>query len=56
MSNKKTGNGVGPIVKALLVTVFKLLAIVFAFIFRIAGLILTKISELLEKTYSHGNH
>jgi hypothetical protein len=56
MSHAKSGNGIGQIVKALVVTFFKLLALVLSFVCKITGLILTKISELLEKLSGHGNH
>ncbi len=56
MSNSKSGNGIGQIAKALVVTFFRFLAIVIAFVCKITGLILTKFSELLEKMASYGNH
>jgi hypothetical protein len=56
MSHAKTGNGIGQIVKALVVTFFRLLALAISFVCKIAGLILIKISELMEKLSGHGHH
>ncbi len=56
MSHSKTGNDVGNMVKSLVVTFFKFLFIVLAFLLRICGLILTKLAELLSKSSDHGNH
>jgi hypothetical protein len=56
MSHSQKGSGIGQIIKALVVAFFKLFAIVLAFICKLAGLILTKISEILEKPSGHGNH
>jgi hypothetical protein len=53
MSHTKNSPVAG-ILKTLVVTFFKLLAIVIAFTCKIAGLILTKISELFEKLAGHG--
>ena len=57
MSHSKIGNGLGQIVKALIVASLKLVAIALAFVCKIAGMILTKISEILEKISGYGtNH
>ena len=53
MSNTK-GNGIGPLIKYLVITLLKLVAIVLAAGFKILALVLSKISELLEKISGHG--
>jgi hypothetical protein len=55
MSNNK-GGGIGHIIKALVVTTLKLICLVVGVILKIAGLILTKASEILEKLSGYGNH
>jgi len=55
MSHSK-GTGIGTIVKSLLITFFKLLAIVIAFTCKIVGLLITKLGEIFEKLSGHGNH
>lgn len=49
-------SGIGPIVKSLLVTALKLVAIAMAFTCKILGLVLTKIGELFENLSGHGSH
>ena len=57
MSNsKEKGSGIGPLVKSLVVTVIKLVAVTLAFTCKIVGLVITKIGELLEKLSGNGNH
>jgi hypothetical protein len=55
MSNSKA-TGIGPIVKSLVVTFFKLLAIVISFTCKVASLLIAKIGEIFEKLSGHGNH
>ncbi|MCW3120852.1 MAG: hypothetical protein JWQ38_344 [Flavipsychrobacter sp.] len=55
MSHSKN-TGIGTIVKSLLITTFKLIAIVIAFTCKILGLVLTKTAELFEKLSSNGSH
>jgi hypothetical protein len=50
------GTSMGPIVKSLLLTMLKLIAIALAFACKIIGLIITKIGEIFEKLSGHGNH
>ena len=54
MSNSKTG--VMQILKSLLVTFFRLVAIVISFTCKILGLVITKVGEFFEKLSSNGNH
>lgn len=56
MSHTKTGNGIGSIVKALVVTFFKLLAIAIAFTCKILSLLIAKIGEIFEKLSGNGNN
>jgi hypothetical protein len=56
MSNNTKGNGIANVIKALLSTVFKLIAIVLAVTLKIGGLILIKCSEIFEKLSGHGSH
>jgi len=56
MSHTKKNTGVTPIVKAMVVTSLRLLAIALAFVCRLGGLILTKLSELFEKASGHASH
>ena len=56
MAHTKTGNGIGQIVKALVVTFFKLTAIVIAFTCKILSLLIAKIGEVFEKLSGHGNN
>ena len=55
MSQAK-GTGFGQIVKSLVVTAFKLLAIAIAFTCKIVGLLITKLGEVFEKLSGHGDH
>jgi hypothetical protein len=56
MSHSKIETGITTIVKAMVVTSLRLLVMALAFICRIAGLILTKLSELFEKASGHVSH
>lgn len=42
--------------KTVFITILKLAAIVIAFAFKVAGLIITKIGEVFEKLYNNGTH
>lgn len=55
MSNEKE-NGIAHMIKTLLATALKFIAIVIAVILKIGGLILTKCSEIFEKLSGHGSH
>jgi len=49
-------NAMGQIFKSLLVTTFKLIAIALSFTCRVVALLLTHVSELLNKITGHGSH
>ena len=53
MSSSKNSD-VGKMLKALIITAFKLLAVIAAFVCKIIALVLSKLSELLEKISGYG--
>ena len=56
MNSTKTDSGIGKTIKTLLVTFIRFLAILFGFLCKLIGLILTKISEIIDKILDRGHH
>ena len=54
--SKTKGTGFGKIIKSLVITTFRLLAIVIAFTCKIVGLVITKLGEIFEKLSGHEDH
>lgn len=54
MSHSKNSSPFAGMLKTCIITFCKLIAITLAFVCKVTGLLLTKISELLEKLSGHG--